>query len=159
MLVALIVALPSGLVASCSATNCAEPGYETFTGRLVETRGAIATYTVDSVVGGEYPASTAKVGRPLAIRYPAGEVKLLRAGTSYRVEISGPGDGLASSINPRPCLSGTTFTDGSAIHAQTSWQRYRAPLGVALVLAAAVVIAAMWVRRRRTRGERDRLAA
>jgi hypothetical protein len=159
LLLMLSIALPVGFVASRGEVNCNTPGYEAFVGRLVEIHGTTTTYVVDSVVGGEYPASTAKVGRRRAVRYGVRDVALLRVGIAYRVELNGGGPGVDSTMN-LPCSAGTTFTDGSAIVARTWWQRNHVALGIVVAVSIAAVVAGVWLRRRMwARGEIGRLAA
>ena len=157
VMVASLFAAPVFL-GSCGAEQCASPAYEAFVGRLVEMHGTTATYLVESVVGGEYATSTAKVGRRRTVRYGAGDAALLRVGTSYRVELNG--DGEVDSRMHRPCSVGTTFTDGSAVVTRTWWQRNHVALAIVVAIGAVVVGVATWLRRRRpARGGADRLRA
>jgi hypothetical protein len=159
LLLMLSIAVPVGFVAARGTVSCNSPGYEAFVGRLVEMHGTTATYVVASVVGGEHPASTAKVGRRRAVRYEARDAKRLRVGTTYRVEINGGGPGVDSTMN-RPCSAGTTFTDGSAVVTRTWWHRNRVALGIVVAVSVPLVLGAVWLRRRMwERGEIGRPAA
>ena len=158
-LVAFSVALPAGAIASCSAVSCPAVAYETFVGRLIARHGMTATYVVTSVVGGEYPTSTAKVGRRRIVRYRERDAAVLRVGRSYRVELNGGGPDIDSSMH-EPCSTGTTFTDGSPVVARTWWRRNRVALGIVVVASVAAAVTAVWIgRRKRTRGEYGRFAA
>jgi hypothetical protein len=159
LLLILSIAVPVGFVAARGTVSCNTPGYESFDGRLVEMHGTTATYVVASVVGGDSAASTATVGRRRAVRYDARDAARLRVGTTYRVEINGGGPGIDSTMN-LPCSAGTTFTDGSPVVTRTWWQRNHVALGIVAAVSVALVLGAVWIRRRMwARGEIGRLAA
>jgi len=82
----LSIAGPVGVVASCSAVNCASPGYAGVTARLVAVHGIVATYTA---LGTDVAGSAVKVAGPFDVRYPARDAKELRVGETYRVESTG----------------------------------------------------------------------
>jgi hypothetical protein len=152
LLLMLSIALPIGFVASRTAVNCASPGYEPVTARLVAMHGPVATFRP---VAAEPAGSSVKSGRTFDVRYTAGDAQELRIGRTYRVESDNAGSSLGSQCGPR-----TTFTDGSGVHARTWWQRNHVALAVVVATSCALAVAAVWLRRRAwARGEIGRLAA
>jgi hypothetical protein len=157
VLLTLSIAVPVGFLASRPSVSCNTPAYEGVTARLVAMHGTVATY---SALSSDFGGSAFRVGRHFDVRYDAGDSNELRVGETYRVESTGDGRDNAVSSLRSPCGPRTTFTDGSSVHARTWWQRNHVALGLVVAVSVALVVAAVWLRRRMwARGEIGRLAA